>query len=85
MDWPVAALLQVLPLALPYEGHFPAITNPQMTMGYPLIPPSWIEPFAGGVGAIGAAVVIVAVTPMVLAPLGEAEEKGWIFEQDPDS
>ena len=79
MDWPGAALLRVLPLALPSEGHFPVITNPRMMMGYPLIPPSQIEPLTGGVGAVGAIAAIVAVTPMVLAPLGGGRRKRMDF------
>ena len=79
MDWPGAALLWVLPLALPCEGHFPAITNPQMMTGYLLIPPSWIEPLAGGMGAVGAIAAVVAVTLMVLAPLGGGGRKRMDF------
>ena len=80
MDWPGAVLLQVLPLALPQGGHFLVLTNPLMMMGYPLIPPLQIEPLVGGGGAEGAAVAVVAVTPMELAPLREDIKKGWIFE-----
>ena len=76
VDWPGAVLLWVLPLTLPQEGHFPVITNPRMTTGYPLIPPSQIEPLVGGMGAVGA---IVAVTPMVLTPLEEGGSKRMDF------
>ena len=48
-------------------------------MGYPLIPPSQIEPLIGGVGAVGATVAIVAVTPMVLTHLGEGRRKRMDF------
>ena len=50
-----------------------------MTMGYPLIPPSQIEPPIGGVGAEGAAVAGVAVILMVLTPLGEGARKRMDF------
>ena len=79
MDWLGAVLLRVLPLELPCKGHFPATTNPQMMTGYPLIQPSWIEPLTGGMGAVGATVAIVAVTPMVLAPLGGGGRKRMDF------
>ena len=46
-----------------------------MMTGYPRIPPLQIEPLIGGVGAIGAAVAVVAVTPMALTPLGEGVRK----------
>ena len=48
-------------------------------MGYPQIPPLQIEPLIGGVGAKGATVAIVAVTPMALAPLGEGVRKRMDF------
>ena len=51
-----------------------------MTMGYPMIPPLQIEPLARGVGAVGAAVAIVAVTLMVLTPLGEGVRKRMDFQ-----
>ena len=38
-------------------------------MGYPLIPPSQISPFTGGVGAKEVEIARVVVTPMELAPL----------------
>ena len=79
MDWPGAVLLRVLLLTLPREGHFPVITNPWKMTGYPLIPPLQIEPLVGGMGAVGAAVAIVAVTPMVLTPLGEGGRKRMDF------
>ena len=50
-----------------------------MTTGYPLIPPLQIEPPVGGVEAEGAAVAIVTVTPMALAPLGEGVRKRMDF------
>ena len=40
-----------------------------MMMGYPLILPSQISPFTGGVGAEEVEVAGVVVTPMELAPL----------------
>ena len=48
--------------------------------GYPQIPPLQIEPLIGGMGAEGAAVAIVAVTPMALAPLGEGVRKRMDFQ-----
>ena len=81
MDWRGAVLLRVLPLTLPGEGPFPVTTNPLMRMkGYPLIPPFQIGPPTEGVGVEGATAAGAAVTPMALTPLGEAKEKGWIFE-----
>ena len=50
-----------------------------MMTGYPLIPPSQIEPLVGGVGAVGATVAIVAVTLMVHTPLGEGGRKRMDF------
>ena len=50
-----------------------------MMTGYARIPPLLTEPLAGGVGAKGAAVAIVAVTPMALAPLGEGVRKRMDF------
>ena len=50
-----------------------------MMMGYPRIPPLQIEPLIGGVGAEGAAVAIVAVTPMALTPLEEGGRKRMDF------
>ena len=47
-----------------------------MTTGYPQIPPLQIEPLVGGMGA---AVAIVAVTPMALTPLGEGIRKRMVF------
>ena len=45
VNWQEAVLLQVLPLTLPAEGHFPVTTNPPMrTKGYPPIPPFQIGP-----------------------------------------
>ena len=57
--------------SLSQGGHFLVHTNPLMMMGYLLIPPLQIEPLVGGVGAEGAAIAVVAVTPMELAPPGE--------------
>ena len=54
-------------------------TNPLMKVGYPLIPPSQIKSPTGGVEAVGATVAIVAVTPMVLTPLGEGRRKRMDF------
>ena len=50
-----------------------------MTTGYPLIPPSQIEPPVGGVGAEGATVARAAVILMVLTPLGEGVRKRMDF------
>ena len=47
--------------------------------GYPPIPPSQINPPAGGVGVEGAAAAGVAVTPMALTPLGEGVRKRMDF------
>ena len=69
-DWQGVVLLWVLLLTHLWEGHPPATANPQTMMGYPLILPSQIGPSTGGVGAEEVARVVV--TPMELAPLGEA-------------
>ena len=50
-----------------------------MMMGYPPIPPSQIKSPVGGVGAEGATVAKVAVSPMALAPLGEGIRKRMDF------
>ena len=44
-------------------------------MGYLLIPPLQIEPLVGGMGAERAAIAIVAMTPMELAPPGKGVKK----------
>ena len=49
-----------------------------MMMGYPLIPPSLINPFAGGMGA-EVEVARVVVTPMELAPLERGVRKRMDF------
>ena len=49
-------------------------------MGYPLIPPSQINPPAGGVGVEGAAVARAVVTLMALTPLGEGVRKRMDFQ-----
>ena len=48
-------------------------------MGYPLILPSQIGPFAGGVGAEEVEVAGVVVTPLELAPLGGGVRKRMDF------
>ena len=51
-----------------------------MMMGYPLIPPSQIKtPPVGGMGVEGAAAAGVAVTLMVLTPLGKGIRKRMDF------
>ena len=50
-----------------------------MMMGYPPIPPSQINPPAGGVGVEGATAARVAVTQMALTPLGEGIRKRMDF------
>ena len=80
MDWRGAVLLQVLPLTLPGEGHFPVTTNPPMRMkGYPPKPPFQTGPPTGGVGVEGATAAGVAVTPMALTPLGVGIRKRMDF------
>ena len=49
-------------------------------MGYPLIPPSQINPPAGGVGVEGAKVARAVVTPMALTPLEEDIRKRMDFQ-----
>ena len=78
--WPGAVPLQVLPLTLPWEGHFLVITNTLMMTGYPPIPPPQIVPPVEGMGARGAAVTGAAATPMALAPLGEGVRKRMDFQ-----
>ena len=48
--------------------------------GYPRIPPLQIEPLIGGMEAEGAAVAVVAATPMALTPLGEGIRKRMDFQ-----
>ena len=50
-----------------------------MMTGYPLIPPSLISPFAGGVGAEEVEVTGVVVTLMKPAPLEGGERKRMDF------
>ena len=69
MDWQGVVLLWALVLAHLWEGHLSATTNPLMMTGYPLILPSQISPFAGGVEAEEVEVAGVVVTSMELAPL----------------
>ena len=78
MDWQGVVLLQVLLLTHLWEGHSPAIANPLMTTGYPLILPSQIGPPAGGMGA-EVEVAGVVVTPMELPPLGGGVRKRMDF------
>ena len=70
MDWQGIVLLLVLLLTHLWEGHFQAIANPLMTMGYPRIRPSLMGPPEGGVGAEEAKVAGAVVTLMGPAPLG---------------
>ena len=49
-------------------------------MGYPPIPPSWINLPAGGMGVKGATVAGAVVTPMALTPLGEGVRKRMDFQ-----
>ena len=49
-------------------------------MGYPPIPPSQINPPAGGVGVEGAKIAGAVVTPMALTPLGEDVRKRMDFQ-----
>ena len=72
MDWQGVVLLCILLLAHLWEGHLPATVNCLMMMGYPLILLSQIGPSTGGMGAEEVEVARVVVTPMELAPLGEA-------------
>ena len=48
--------------------------------GYPPIPPSQINPPAGGMGVEGAEVARAVVTPMALTPLGEDVRKRMDFQ-----
>ena len=79
VDWQGVVLLRVLPLTPPWEGHSPVTTNPLMMTGYPPIPPSQTSPPTGGMRVEGAAAAGVAVTPMVLTPLGEGVRKRMDF------
>ena len=49
-------------------------------MGYPPIPPSQINPPAGGMGVEGAEVARALVTLMALTPLGEDVRKRMDFQ-----
>ena len=79
MDWQGVVLLRALLLANLWEGHLSATTNPQTMMGYPLILPSQISPFAGGRRAEEVEVARVVVTPMELAPLERGARKRMDF------
>ena len=80
MDWQGVILPWALLLAHLWERHLSATTNPLMMMGYPLIPPSQISPFAGGVGAEEVEVtVVVVVTLMKLGSPEEGERKRMDF------
>ena len=80
MDWQGVVLLWVLLLTHLWEGHFQAITNPLMMMGYPRIRPSQMGPPEGGVGAGEAKVARVVVTLMGPAPLGGDVRKRMDFQ-----
>ena len=80
MGWQGVVILQVVLLIHLWGGHSQAITNPLMMMGYPRICPSQMGPPEGGVGAGEAEVAGAVVTLMGPAPLGEMQEKGWIFK-----
>ena len=79
MDWQGVVLLRALLLAHLWEGHPSATTNSLTMTGYPLILPSQIGPFAGGVGAEEVKVTGVVVTLMELAPLGGGARKRMDF------
>ena len=79
MDWQGVVLLWALLLAHLWEGHLSAIANPLTMTGYPLIPPSQISPFAGGMGAEEVEVAGVVVIPMELAPLERGLRKRMDF------
>ena len=79
MDWQGVVLLRALLLAHLWEGHPSATTNPLTTMGYPLVPPSQISHFAGGMGVEEVKVAGVVVTPMELAPLEGGVRKRMDF------
>ena len=51
-----------------------------MMMVYPPIPPSQINPPAGGMGVEGATAAGVTVTPMALTPLREGIRKKMDFQ-----
>ena len=79
MDWHGVVLLQAWLLAHWWEGHLSATTNPLTMMGYPLIPPSRISPFARGMGAEEVKVAGMVVTPVELAPLERGVRKRMDF------
>ena len=64
----------------PLRRAFPSHHQSSDDDGVSMIPPSQIEPLVGGMGAIGATVAIVAVTLMVLTPLGEGRRKRMDFQ-----
>ena len=80
MDWQGVVLHQVLLQTHLWEGHSQATTNPLMTTGYPWIHPSLISPPEGGMGAEGAKVARVVVTPMGPTPLGGDIRKRMDFQ-----
>ena len=79
MDQQGVVLLWALLLACLWEGHLSATANSLTMMGYPLIPPSQISPFAGGVGAEEVEVAGGVVTPMEPAPLERGVRKRMDF------
>ena len=80
MDWQgVVLLLVLLPTHL-WEGHFQAIANPLIMMGYPRIRPSQMGSPEGGVGAEEAKVAGVVVTLMGPAPMGGGVRKRMDFQ-----
>ena len=79
MDWQGVVLLRALLLAHLLEGRPSATANPLTMTGYPLIPPSQIGPFAGGMGVEEVKVARVVVTLMELTPLEGGTRKRMDF------
>ena len=80
-----AVLHETVPVVYLLGRPPPITTTPLMMTGCPLIPPSLKSPLVGGVGVEEVKVARAVVTPMGLAPLGKTKEKGWIFEQNPNT
>ena len=79
VGWQGAVLLRAFLLASWYEGHSSATTTPMMMTGYPLISPSLISLFTGGVGAEEVEVTRVVVTSMKLTPPEGGKRKRMDF------